>query len=37
VPTVPLLIGAAIIVAAGLFLFWRERAAAGAEALPPVG
>ena len=37
VPTVPLLIGAAIIVAAGLFLFWRERAAAGDEAMPPVG
>ena len=37
VPTVPLLIGAAIIVAAGLFLFWRERAAIGDESLPPVG
>jgi len=37
VPTVPLMIGAAIIVAAGLFLFWRERAAIGDESLPPVG
>ena len=36
VPTVPLLIGAAIIVAAGLFLFWHERAAIGDESLPPV-
>ena len=36
VPTALLVSGAAIIVAAGIFLFWRDDAAAGDESLPPV-
>lgn len=35
IPTLPVLVGSAIIVAAGLFIFWREQAA-GRTRAPPV-
>ena len=38
VPTMLLSVGAAIIVGAGMFIFWRENAAKGhEEPMPPVG
>jgi drug/metabolite transporter (DMT)-like permease len=38
VPAALLVLGAAIIVGAGIFIFWRENAATGSdEAMPPVG